>query len=83
MFSFVAESAKKNGSLAGANFWAFGGTSRPIPGQVFWKKGDDYMGDPPMEEQGLNTVFDTDKSTWTIINKYYKRRCCINRLRIG
>lgn len=23
-----------------------------------------------MEEQGLNTVFDRDKSTWTIINKY-------------
>ncbi|HRH42681.1 MAG TPA: cellulase family glycosylhydrolase [Pyrinomonadaceae bacterium] len=72
MFAFVSESAKSNGALAGANFWAFGGTSRPTKGQIFWKKGDDYMGDPPMEEQGLNTVFDSDKTTWEIINKYSK-----------
>jgi hypothetical protein len=26
-----------------------------------------YMGDPPMEEQGLNTVFDSDRSTWEAI----------------
>ncbi len=72
MFAFVADSAKSDGVLAGANFWAFGGTSRPTKDQIFWKKGDDYMGDPPMEEQGLNTVFDSDKSTWKVINKYSK-----------
>lgn len=72
MFTFVADSAKSNGALAGANFWAFGGTSRPIKNQIFWKQGDDYMGDPPMEEQGLNTVFDSDKTTWAVINKYSK-----------
>ncbi|HQU85416.1 MAG TPA: cellulase family glycosylhydrolase [Pyrinomonadaceae bacterium] len=64
MFSFIG------GHVAGANFWAFGGTSRPVKDQIFWKKGDDYMGDPPMEEQGLNTVFDSDAATWTVINKY-------------
>lgn len=73
IFAFVADSAKSNGYVAGANFWAFGGTSRPVKNQIFWKKGDDYMGDPPMEEQGLNTVFDSDKTTWAIINKYSKR----------
>ena len=72
IFSFLADSAKTNGSIAGANFWAFGGTSRPVKGQIFWKKGDEYMGDPPMEEQGLNTVFDSDKTTWSVVNKYYK-----------
>lgn len=72
MFAFVAESKKSNGVIAGANFWAFGGISRPIKDQIFWKNGDDYMGDPPMEEQGLNTVFDSDKTTWEIINKYAK-----------
>lgn len=72
IFSMVADSAKKGGALAGANFWAFGGASRPIKGQILWKKGDDYMGDPPMEEQGLNTVFDSDKTTWAVINKYSK-----------
>ena len=72
MFEFVAENAKSNGVVAGANFWAFGGISRPVKNQIFWKKGDDYMGDPPMEEQGLNTVFDSDKTTWAVINKYRK-----------
>ena len=72
VFSMLADSAKNGGYLAGAAFWAFGGTSRPIKNQTFWKKGDDYMGDPPMEEQGLNTVFDSDKSTWKVINKYSK-----------
>jgi len=72
MFAFVGESARTNGHIAGANFWAFGGRARPVKGQVFWKAGDDYMGDPPMEEQGLNTVFDSDRTTWAIINKYSK-----------
>lgn len=58
------------GPIAGCNFWAFGGTARPIPGQIFWKEGDDFMGDPPQEEQGLNAVFNTDKSTWNIIQKF-------------
>jgi mannan endo-1,4-beta-mannosidase len=40
-------------------------------GQIFWKAGDDYMGDPPMEEQGLNTVFDGD-STWKVIGNVGK-----------
>ncbi|MFL6466420.1 MAG: beta-mannosidase, partial [Pyrinomonadaceae bacterium] len=53
--------------IAGANFWAFGGTARPKKGQPFWKAGDEYMGDPPMEEQGLNSVFDSDASTWAVI----------------
>lgn len=73
IFSFLADSAKNNGSIAGANFWAFGGSARPVKNQLFWKKGDDYMGDPPMEEQGLNTVFDGDKTTWAIVNKYYEK----------
>jgi mannan endo-1,4-beta-mannosidase len=71
-FSRVAESKRAGGVLAGANFWAFGGSSRPVKGQIFWKAGDDYMGDPPMEEQGLNTVFDSDRTTWAVINKYSK-----------
>lgn len=70
VFSLLTSNFKENGNLAGANFWAFGGTARPIKNQVFWKKGDDLIGDPPMEEQGLNTVFDSDKSTWKIIRTY-------------
>jgi hypothetical protein len=53
IFSVWQKRNKENGVIAGCNFWAFSGKARPIPGQPFWKKGDDYMGDPPMEEQGL------------------------------
>jgi len=59
--------------IQGANFWAFGGTARPIPGQVFWKDGDEFMGDPGGEEQGLNSVFDSDASTWKVIRKYTRQ----------
>lgn len=70
IFQLWKENKSKKGSFAGTAFWAFGGISRPIPGQIYWKKGDDYMGDPPMEEQGLNAVFDSDNSTWELIRKY-------------
>ncbi|HEX8247156.1 MAG TPA: beta-mannosidase [Pyrinomonadaceae bacterium] len=72
ILSFIGNQPGGNASIAGANFWAFGGTARPVKGQIFWKKGDDYMGDPPMEEQGLNTVFDSDRSTWKIIKSVSK-----------
>jgi mannan endo-1,4-beta-mannosidase len=70
IFSFWMQNKRSNGVIAGANFWAFGGAARPKDGQAFWKMGDDYMGDPPMEEQGLNTVFDSDTATWRLIRSY-------------
>jgi mannan endo-1,4-beta-mannosidase len=69
VLSFIAGQPSGNEYIAGANFWAFGGAVRPIAGQTFWKPGDQYLGDPPMEEQGLNTVYDTDRSTWNVIRK--------------
>lgn len=72
MFTVWEQSRISGGAIAGASFWAFGGMARPMKGQVFWKKGDDYMGDPPMEEQGLNMVFDSDTSTWNLITTFTK-----------
>jgi mannan endo-1,4-beta-mannosidase len=74
VFSIWQQHAKANGVIAGANFWAFNGIARPIKGQIFWKKGDEYMGDPPMEEQGLYGVFDSDRSTWELIRRYTTRQ---------
>ncbi len=65
--------AKQNGVIAGANFWAFSGSGRPSYKQLLWKKGDDMLGDPPVEEQGLNSVFDADKSTWEVIASFTKK----------
>ena len=68
-FKYVLSHIKTTPHVAGANFWAFAGTARPIKGQLFWKKGDNYTGDPPMEEQGLYSVFDSDKTTWRIVSE--------------
>lgn len=54
--------------MAGCNFWAWGGFANHTLGHIFWEKGDDYMGDPVQEEQGLNSVFITD-STMKIISE--------------
>lgn len=72
VFGQWKRSMKQSGSIAGLNFWGFGGTSRPVEGQLFWKEGDDFSGDPPQEEQGLNSVFDNDKSTWKVIRSFTK-----------
>jgi len=66
-------SKKSNGNFAGLNFWAFGGIGKTTKGQTWWKEGDPYIGDPPMEEQRLNTVFISDKSTWNVIDSFSKR----------
>lgn len=70
IFNIWKESKEKHGVIAGCNFWTFGGSVKPVKGQVFWKEGDEYLGDPPMEEQGLNSVFETDESTWKLIESF-------------
>lgn len=71
-FKMVENSAQNGGVLAGSNFWAFAGLARHLGEDPFWKPGDDLMGDPPQEEQGLNSVFDTD-STIEVIKKHAQR----------
>ena len=67
VFNQVVDASKNNGFLAGCNFWAWGGFGRPS--HEFWQPWDDYVGDPSQEEQGLNSVFDTD-STIKVIKEY-------------
>jgi hypothetical protein len=70
LFTTVKESIAAGSGISGCNFWAFGGEGRPIEGQAFWKKGDSYLGDPPMEEQGLNAVFNGDDALWNIVTSF-------------
>ncbi|MDL2221754.1 beta-galactosidase [Parabacteroides sp. OttesenSCG-928-N08] len=67
IFAHVVEASRNGGAIAGCNFWAWGGVGRPA--HEFWKPWDDYVGDPAQEEQGLNSVFDTD-STIEVIRAY-------------
>ena len=73
MFTRWNESRLSNGIVAGCNFWGFGGIGRAAENSHHtWGEGDDYTSDPPMEEQGLNSVFDNDKSTWKLIKAFTK-----------
>jgi mannan endo-1,4-beta-mannosidase len=69
IFDQVYSSAQQNGVIGGCNFWSWGGLARPRTDRIFWQPGDDLMGDPGQEEQGLNSVFDTD-STVLIVKEY-------------
>jgi len=70
VFSSLRKSHRTGDVISGCNIWSFGGTARPREGQLFWKEGDDFMGDPPQEEQGLNSIFDSDASTWMLIKSF-------------
>jgi mannan endo-1,4-beta-mannosidase len=65
MFEQVTESCRAGRALQGANFWAWGGEGRVAAGQK--NSAGSFFGDPPSEPQGLNSVFDTDKTTCGII----------------
>lgn len=73
VFDYLINPDKNAGVICGANFWAFAGKGRPSHRQLLWAKGDDVLGDPPVEEQGLNAVFDTDKSTWKVVTSCVKK----------
>ncbi|MCU0333893.1 MAG: cellulase family glycosylhydrolase [Chitinophagaceae bacterium] len=70
VFAQLQRSANEGGVLAGCNFWGFAGSGRATHGHIFWQPGDALLADPPQEEQGLNSVFDTDASTWQVIRSF-------------
>ena len=76
-YTFVLEllkhSVENDGSLGGLNFWGWGGEGRGQQKDYMWKKGDiSFTADPYSEAQGLNSIYNTDKSTLEIISKYSK-----------
>lgn len=67
MFGLLLKSSELKG-IAGANFWGMGGFAKPS--HTIWQKGDDFTNDPGQDEQGLNSVFVADSSTWTVIKRF-------------
>jgi hypothetical protein len=66
----IYDSAAAGAPVAGSNFWSWGGEGRSPNSEYVWRVGDPFVCDPPMEAQGLNSVFDTDSSTIRIIAQY-------------
>ena len=64
MYSEVYDSILKGGPVAGDNFWAWAGQSRP---------GDNWIGDPPHEPAGWYSVYYIDRSTLAIIASHVQQ----------
>lgn len=69
IFERISENQKKQGVLAGLNFWGFAGYAKTNSESGKWLHGDDFSADPPQEPQGLNSVFASDISTLELIKK--------------
>ena len=68
LFDIVYESAADGSPFAGTNFWSWAGYGRARnPEEAVWRMGDDYVGDPPQEPQGRNSIFSSDATTLEII----------------
>jgi mannan endo-1,4-beta-mannosidase len=67
VFGLVQRRAAKGDPIAGWNFWAWGGAGRGANADYWWKPGNDFVGDPPQEEQGLYSVFDSDAASLKVI----------------
>jgi mannan endo-1,4-beta-mannosidase len=73
-FQFVLQvledSVRAGSPFSGSNFWAWGGWGVAQHDDGMWKVGDPFLGDPPHEHQGLNSVFTSDTSTLRIIREH-------------
>jgi mannan endo-1,4-beta-mannosidase len=70
IFAMLYDSARAGTPVAGSNFWGWGGEGRAQNADFMWKKGDPFVGDPPQEPQGRNSVFISDTSTVRIIHEH-------------
>ncbi|GLB51291.1 endo-1,4-beta-mannosidase [Neptunitalea chrysea] len=70
IFNKLEKSIKNNEPFVALNFWGYGGIGENNPENGKWNPGDDFTTDPPMEPQGLNSIFSTDKSTLYLIKMF-------------
>lgn len=67
-YAYIFSLIQEEPTVAGCNFWAWGGYARPAHQQ--WMVGDPYVGDPAQEQQGLNSVFSCDSTTLNTITRF-------------
>lgn len=70
----------QSGAVAGANFWAFAGESRPVlPFGQWWRPGDALVADPPHEPQGWYSIYDSDGSTLAVVSQFSRLMTDLDR----
>jgi mannan endo-1,4-beta-mannosidase len=70
LLKMIYDSAVTGSPIAGSNFWGWGGEGRSPNIDFRWRTGDPFICDPPVEAQGLNSVYDADSSTIQILKQY-------------
>ncbi|MBN1378263.1 MAG: cellulase family glycosylhydrolase [Gammaproteobacteria bacterium] len=65
--------AVEGSAVGGTNVWTWGGYGRSDRKEFIWQEGDPFLGDPPQEAQGLNSIFDVDRSTLKIIKEHAEK----------
>jgi mannan endo-1,4-beta-mannosidase len=78
IYQVLEDSASSGAPIAGSNFWAWGGEGFARHSDGMWQIGDPYVGDPPQEPQGRNSVFLSDTSTLRIVREYARRMNTLN-----
>lgn len=78
VLGLVYDSAAIGAPIAGANFWAWGGEGRAQHSDYKWQPGGPFTGDPPMEPQGLNSVFNVDSTTLSILKSDAKEMIALS-----
>ena len=67
----LVNSKQLGGAFAGINPWAYAGFGRGNPASDgTWQQGDDYLGDPAQEPQGLNSIFASDRETFELLKQH-------------
>jgi mannan endo-1,4-beta-mannosidase len=66
----IGDSARSGAPIAGSNFWGWGGSARGMHPDNVWRKGDPFVGDPPQEPQGFNSVFLADTTTRRLLRAH-------------
>ena len=61
VFGLILDSARRGGSAAGANAWAWSGQALP---------GEPFTGDPPHETPGWYSIYDRDESTLQLLGEF-------------
>ncbi|MEX0601890.1 MAG: mannanase, partial [Bacteroidota bacterium] len=72
VYRLLEDSVRAGAPFGGSNFWTWGGEGSALNPDGMWKVGDPFLGDPPQEKQGLNSVFVSDTSTIGIIRDHAK-----------
>ena len=73
IYEIIEDNMRSGKPIAGSNLWTWGGEGRAHHPEARWIQGTDYTGDPPQEPQGLNSVFDVDSSTLSIMKQHSER----------